>query len=224
MNIRSALFALGTLTLAGLTAGAEDAFDACTVEIEGATVLMSRDEVTAEWSSRGYVRKNLPRHAAAMGRGGGRAARGVGPATENVLFHTGDNRPSSGFVIDLTRQEVSHPDIQNGAIRHSLSTIYVSPEGPAELAEHRQFVIKTVTAWCDWSASRLEGQDPRHVHIATNSCDTFRASDFATNSDGISFFSRGLGQGWNGCNWIVTVDSPSGNMLIKVDSPRNVTE
>jgi hypothetical protein len=224
MYFKSVCLALGALTLAGFTAGAEEAFDACNVEIEGATVLMSRDEVAAEWSSRGYVRKNMPRHTAAMGRSGGRAVRGVGPATANVLFHTGDNKPSSEFVIDLTRQEISHPDIQNGAIRHSLLTIYVSPDDPVQLAQHRQFVIETVTAWCAWSASRVEGQDPRLVHIATNICDTFRASDFATNSDGISFYVRRFSQGRNRCNWVVTVDSPSGNMQVKVDTPRNVTE
>ena len=217
MKLKSALIALGALSRSGLTVGAEEALENCNVEIEGATVLMSRDEIAAEWSSRGYVEPPQSRR---------RSFSAPPDPSKSLSYQTADGLPNDRFMSSMGWADKTHSEHYDGQSHYNVVTTYQPPAGEAELETYKQFLRGEITSWCEWAAPILEGQEDRYRRRKTELiCGKVLIGDFYTTPNGIPIHPvyAAVGQTWNGCNWAIASDN-NGHLSVTVSGPLNLAK
>ena len=217
MKLKSALLALGALSLSGLTAGAEEILENCNVEIEGATVLMSRDEIAAEWSNRGYFEPPQVRR---------RSISAPPDPNKSLSYQTADGLPNDRFISSIGWADKTHPEHYDGQPHYNVITTYQPPADEAKLEAYKQFLRGEITSWCEWAAPILEGQEDRYRRKRTELiCGKVLAGDFYTTPNGIPIHlvSAAVVQTWNGCNWAIASDN-NGRFTVTVSGPLNLAK
>ena len=216
MSFRSAALLLGTFSLAGNTVGADGAIDACNVEIEGATVLMSAEEVAAEWSSRGYV--NTPPAIRSRGRS-------TQDPSKTVSYKTADNLPNDRFIAGLGWVDSTQPQLYGGQAYYTISTTYHPPANEPDLAAYKQFLRNEITSWCQWAAPVVKDQEGGGPKLARLLCGQVLAGEFMTAANDIPIYHSYAAavQTWNGCNWTIGSDN-QGRLSVSVTGPLQLAE
>ncbi len=129
MKLKSTLLALGALSLAGFTAGAEAAADVCAMSIEGADISMSKDEVADAWTAAGYT-QHVPNH--------------VRPETPpSLTFSTQGEPVGQSFITNLNWGGASH-----GKPGNSINVTYAAPSDPALMPAYDTFQREIITDFC----------------------------------------------------------------------------
>jgi len=211
MNFKPAFLAFSVFSLSGFAAGADEALNVCNIEIEGATVVMSRDEIAAEWSSRGYVESPLPPSS---------KSRVAAPDPDEFLsFQTADGLPNNRFITAMHWAPPRYTGASDSRPYYNLSTTYRPPADAAGLEVYKQFLRDEITSWCQWATSVPHRYRPKRGQLA---CGQVLAGKFSTTlRRGIpsSRIPTSVIQTWNGCNWKIRSDPRRGHLTVTISGP-----